>query len=361
MHGDAEFDDILPRIAPESWYLAQHRIGNDITHAIITLFDERLRKSAETSGEPVSPPVEVKIAPDDHTVHSFRSVEERLPAGTSKDRSSIFLTDPELFEDYQKREKRNHKLFEEMESVLAKKDILLLIEQVDFDSFRTMLADRNDLTLQWAHLLESMPDQQFPWFRDFALKIAAAIMSWDKEKAARLLEKAVESDAFVRRVYPDGLSLEHKAVWSCAASPAIELFWKERLIRCVSDDLLALEVPAAERFGAEDFIRDLAGKLIRSERSVDIALGITIAGFSKQIPHFKPILDAFDPSPGFIGKAIKAAGKAQDKALWADHWVNRMWSADNPEGFWLNGAVGKQSFEGFSCNSGMIMIDLSSF
>ncbi len=86
----------------------------------------------------------------------------------------------------------------------------------------------------------------------------------------------------------------------------------------------------------EGFNRDFAGKLICSKRPVDSALGITIAGFSKQFQHLKPILHAFDPSPGFIGKAIKVSQKAQDKALWAEHWVNEMWGTDNPEGFWLN-------------------------
>jgi len=73
-----------------------------------------------------------------------------------------------------------------------------------------------------------------------------------------------------------------------------------------------------------------------SERPVDNALGITIAGFSKQFQHFKPILSTFDPSVGFIGKAIKAARKAQDKALWAEQWSNEMWNADSPESYWLN-------------------------
>ena len=335
VHGNAKFEHILPRIAPESWYLAERRIGNDVTHAIVKLLDMRLRKAAEASGDLVSAPVEVMIKPNDHVVHSFRSIEERQPAGTSKDRLWN-LVNPETDEAFQKRQKRKHKLFDEMESMLAEKDILLVVEQVDFDSFRALLADRKDVGLQWAQLLERLPDQQLPWFKDFALMIAAAVMSQDEGTAVRLLKRAIVSDAFVRRVFRDGLSIEHKAVWSCSASPAIELLWKERLTRCVSDDLIALEVLAAERFGAKNFILDFAGELMRSARPVDIALGVTIAGFSKQFSHFKPVLGAFDPSVGFIGRATKAARKVQDKALWTEHWVNKMWRAESPEGFWLN-------------------------
>lgn len=335
VHGNTKFEHILPRIAPESWYLAERRIGNNVTHAIVKLLDMRLRKAAEASGDLVSAPVEAMIEPNDHVVHSFRSFEERRPADTSKDRLWN-LVNPETDEAFQKRQKRNHKLFDEMESMLAEKDILLVVEQVDFDSFRALLADRKDVGLQWAQLLERLPDQQLPWFKDFALMIAAAVMSQDEGTAVRLLKRAIVSDAFVRRVFRDGLSIEHKAVWSCSASPAIELLWKERLTRCVSDDLIALEVLAAERFGAKNFIRGFAGELMRSARPVDIALGVTIAGFSRQFSHFEPVLGDFDPSVGFIGRAIKAARKAQDKAHWTEHWVNKMWSAENPEGFWLN-------------------------
>ena len=335
VHGNTKFDHILPRIAPESWYLAERRIGNDVTHAIIKLLDKRLRKAAEASGGLVSAPVEVMIEPNDHVVHSIRSIEECQRAGASKDKLWN-LVNPETDEAFRKRQKRNHKLFDEMESMLAEKDILLVAEQVDFDSFRSLLADQKDVGLQWAQLLERLPDQQLPWFKDFALMIAAAVMSHDEGTAVRLLERAIVSDAFVRRVFRDGLSIEHKAVWSCSPSPAIETLWKERLTRCVSDDLIALEVLAAERFGAKNFIRGFAGELMRSARPVDIALGVTIAGFSRQFSYFEPVLGDFDPSVGFIGRAIKAARKAQDKAHWTEHWVNKMWSAENPEGFWLN-------------------------
>ena len=336
VHGNAKFDHILPRIAPESWYLAERRIGNDVTHAIIKLLDMRLRKATKASGGLFSAPVEVMIEPNDHVIHSFRSIEERQRADTSKDKLWN-LVNPETDEAFRKRQERNQKLLDEMESILAEKDILLVVEQVDFDSFRALLADRKDVGLQWAQLLERLPDQQLPWLKDFALMIAAAVMSQDEETAVQLLERAIISDAFVRRVFRDGLSIEHKAVWSCSASPAIEMLWKKRLTRCVSDDLIALEILAAERYGAKDFIRDFAGELMRSARPVDIALGVTIAGFSKQFPHFKPVLGTFDPSSvGFIGKAIKAARMAQDKALWTEHWVNEMWNAESPECFWLN-------------------------
>ncbi|WP_299416195.1 hypothetical protein [uncultured Sulfitobacter sp.] len=333
--GEAEFDDVLPRIAPESWYLAEHQIGNDISPAIIKIFDTRLRQAADQSGGFVPLPIKATIEPNDHVLHSFRSIDPSIPETTNNDKPSFFSGE-ETNEEFRTRQKRNHDLFIKMEEMLAEKDALIVAEQIDFDSFCRMLKNRRELGLQWAHLLQDLSSLQFYWFKDFAFMIAAATFDADENAAIRLFDRAIGAECFVQRMYPDGLSMEHKAVWSCPATPIMKALWRKRLEDCVSDDLLALEILAAERFGAKIFIIDLANELASSERPVDNALGITIAGFSSQFDHFEKILDHLDPSTGFVGRAMKAAKHAHVRARWAEHWIKEMWSARTPDDFWLN-------------------------
>lgn len=333
--GEAEFDDVLPRIAPESWYLAEHQIGNDISPAIIKIFDTRLRQAADQSGGFVQLPIKATIEPNDHVLHSFRSIDPSLPETTNNDKPSFFSGE-ETNEEFRTRQKRNHDLFIKMEEMLAEKDALIVAEQIDFDSFCRMLKNRRELGLQWAHLLQDLSSLQFYWFKDFAFMIAAATFDADENTAIRLFNRAIGAECFVQRMYPDGLSMEHKAVWSCPATPIMRALWRKRLEDCVSDDLLALEILAAERFGAKNFIIDLANELASSERPVDNALGVSIAGFSSQYDQFEKVLDDLDPSTGFVGRAMKAAKHAHERARWAEHWINEMWSARTPEDFWLS-------------------------
>ncbi|WP_162894108.1 hypothetical protein [Phaeobacter sp. LSS9] len=333
--GESTFVEVLPRISYESWALAQSRIGGEVTDAIVGLLDSRLRRATEFSSELNPPEIEVNIGPNDHVLHSFRSIAEKEPPSDSENGGSIF-GDVESDEDFRKRQRRNHRLFSDMENAMSGKDILLIVQQIDFESFRDILASYPKLGLEWLKMLINLPESQMPWFKDFALVISANMIRVDEPKAMSLITKAVASDAFVRRMYPDGLSLEQKAIWSCPRSKVVQAFWEKRLEGCVSDDRLALEVLAAERFGADAFIREYADRLLSSERPIDKVLAITIAGFSKQFRHFQPILNSTEPSAGFVGCAAKAAQIAHEKALWAQHWVDQMWTAESPEHFWLN-------------------------
>ncbi|SMR82679.1 hypothetical protein SAMN04488030_3040 [Aliiroseovarius halocynthiae] len=328
-----EFESILPRISYESWALAQRRIGGEVTGAIVELLDQRLRKATALSSQLDSPEIAVTMAPHDHVLHNFRSIEDR-PLQVEANSQSLF-GDVESDEDFQSRQQRNHRLFGELEEAMADKDILVIAQQIDFEAFQGILKSNTNLGGEWLDLLLGLPSGQLRWFKDFALVVAANMMKSDEAKAMSLLETAIASEAFVRRMYPDALSLEHKAIWACPRTAVSEVLWKKRFEGCVTDDMLALEVLAAERFGAKEFVRDYASELTSSERPIDKALAITIAGFSMQYKHFQPLLNEIEPTAGFIGAASKAARIAHEKALWAQHWVDQMWAAQTPEQFWI--------------------------
>ena len=333
VNGDISFEEILPRISHESWSFAQSRLGGQVTDVIVSLLDARLRKATAFSPQLDPPEVKVNIAPRDHILHGFRSVEEReIPSSLDK-MGSIF---GESLDDFLKRQGRTQRLFDEMKRAMSDKDILVITQTIDFESFKDILGDRPILGLEWTNLLLSIPDNQLPWFKDFAIAIAANTMSVDEVKAIQLLRKAISSDGFIRHIYPDGLSLEQKAIWSCSPNDSVEVLWQERLATRDADDLLALEVLAAERFGGQGFIRDYTEWLLTSNRPVDRALAITIAGFSGQLEFFGSILNDLETSTGFVGSAVQAAKVAHEKALWSLHWVDRMWKAESPADFWLN-------------------------
>jgi hypothetical protein len=200
--------------------------------------------------------------------------------------------------------------------------------------FEGILKSNPKLGNEWLVLLLSLPSEQLRWFKDFALVVSANMMKFNEETAMNLLKVAIDSEAFVHRMYSDELSLEQKAIWSCPRATTSETLWKKRFEGCVTDHTLALEVLAAERFGAEEFVRDYATELSASERPIDRALAVIIAGFSIQYEYFQPYLNAVEPTAGLVGTASKAARAAHEKALWAQLWIDQMWAAETPEQFW---------------------------
>lgn len=135
-------------------------------------------------------------------------------------------------------------------------------------------------------IIEQSDKSQLIWLKNLAFAVANLASPEQPDKAASILRRALTSSGFVTQALGDDLTLEHAAIWGSARSEALEILWRERLFGAESDEVLAREVLASERFGPNDFIRDLVFKLAESTDSLDHAYAVTIAGFSDQRIEF---------------------------------------------------------------------------
>jgi hypothetical protein len=327
--------EMLARISPKALYHAAHSLGAPISNLILHIIDNRLLSASIVSDNLALPPIETTVSQHDLVNFSFMSPDDRNKeqlSGSDAFKSAISDTT----EDFNKRQARLRQQQYDLELELAKKDVEFLLETIDINVLSELISGGSDFADRWADLLLGLSDRQFYWFKGFALALARAIVGADEAKALLLFGRATASDAFVKQVYMDGLSLEQKAIWSCPQTSALTDVWKQRLKQCSDDARLASEVLAAERFGASEFIVKEVEALLASNRPVDRSLGITIAGFSNQLEKMAEHVVGLVDSPSYFGDSSLVALRAHQRAIWSKHWVELMWNAKTPEEFWIN-------------------------
>lgn len=64
------------------------------------------------------------------------------------------------------------------------------------------------------------------------------------------------------------------------------------------------------------------------------ARAIFVAGLMNSNLHSEQVLERFKDVPGIAGKTHAAAHKVYQRAQWAKHWYDEMWTSSDPESFW---------------------------
>lgn len=327
--------DMLGRISPQALYWAAESLGAPIYNLIVNAVDTHLRSASTVSGELAASPIEIRLSQHDLVDFSFASASDK----TEQQQKGIEALEDQLSEsteDFEKRQAQLREQYDALELELVEKGAKFLLENIDIEVLCELVRSYPDITGSWSELVLGLQDAQFYWFKDFAFALGRSVVETDTETALRLFEKASNSDAFVKRVFSDGISLEQKAIWSCPQSDALIDLWNNRLKCCDDDAELASEVLAAERYGAAEYIREKVDELLASDRPIDRSYGIIIAGFSNQLSEMKPLIKKFSDSPGFFGDGARAALHAHERAVWSEHWVSAMWAAKTAEDFWIN-------------------------
>lgn len=332
---------MLKRISPKTLYGAAETLGKPIANAILEVLDTRLRSAGVASVKLEIPPIDVTLSSHDLVGFSFASADDRKelqPQGLDALRVQL----SESNEDFSNRQaclKRQH---DDLELSLEEKNATVLLDNIDVEVLKNLLADNPELASQWSQLLLGFGGREFHWFKDFAFALGRAIVGAKPVNAILLFQRATVADGFIKRAYRDGLTLEQKAIWSCPHIDEIIDFWDKRLKKCNDDAEMALEVLAAERFGASSYICKHVKDLIASARPIDQSYGVTIAGFSRQLSVMGPIIRELSDSSSFVGDSARAALRAHERAVWSEHWVSAMWASKTAEKFWVKlNLVGK--------------------
>ncbi|WP_372530135.1 hypothetical protein [Pontibacterium sp.] len=330
---EISLSEMLRRVTPESWFVAANRIDEALRKPLADYILRRLRGGVFALKGLSRPALDYTLSPVEHSSYTLRSVDE---ADLNESRFTPQDSFENLFreDDFDEKQKRLRTNSEAFFTQLSDSDARIFVERLTIEDVALLIHQEPSFLIQVVEIFEEVSRSELAWLRNLALS-AANLLSGDMpERAASLIHKAVESKGFVSYDLGDSLTLEHKAVWSCQPSTAIIQYWRRRILSCGNDESLAMEVLAAERFGAKGFIKDFVGELSDSTLPLDKAYAITIAGFSSQIDELVSVIDAHIDDVGITGVAAKKAKADHQAMTWATKWVSELCSAQTPEQFW---------------------------
>ncbi|MBF8796409.1 hypothetical protein [Pseudomonas aeruginosa] len=327
-------DELLKRISPETWFVAAKQVGKMMILPLADLFLRRLQGAIGALEKLAPPTVDLTLSEADRASYSWISVDEtdrhdgRFPR--QKSLQDVFGTDS----DRRERRNRLHAIYDAFFERLKDSDARFLIERVTIDDLRLLTQAHPSIFPKIQETIEHATSTELVWLKNVALIIANLASESSPERATAIFQRALVTQGFVTHSLGDDLTLEHDAIWSSSPSEVMKLFWRQRLLQCGNDAILAREVLAAERFGATAFIRSFVEEQADSTSTLDRAYAISVAGFSMQSGQLLDVIERHLGDKGITGDAANNAKKAHEEAQWAKKWVDDICTAQSPEELW---------------------------
>ncbi|MDR8016535.1 hypothetical protein [Ectopseudomonas guguanensis] len=326
------FNALLKRISPETWFIAAERVGDEMLKPLVESFLNRLR-GAMRAVQSLEPPAVDFIVSVDSGLFPLLSIDEteRLNSRFPRQKELSGMLGIESFEKDRARLRAIANTFLEK---LNNTDAELIIQNLTINDIKLLIRADPTVLSHMLDILECASATELSWLRSVALIVANIASTIASERAITLFQRALVVQGVVAHDRGDDLTLEHEAIWSSAPSQKMELLWRDRLLQCDNDKILAQEVLAAERFGAMNFIRSFVEQHSRSASTLDQAYAITVAGFSLQSEQLLGVIESHMGDSGITGEAAKKAKAAHEAAQWGRKWVKDMCGAHSPEEFW---------------------------
>jgi hypothetical protein len=331
---EVDFDILLRRISSKTWFAAAERLGKGFIEPLVDCLLERLRGAVAAVREIQPPSADLQLSKAESAPFPLLSIEEternseRFPRQRSL--KEVLGSD----DDFDEKQKSLYSVAKAFLEELKESDARLLVQDITIEDLRRLVSEVPTLLKDLVGILDQANSAQFIWLKNIAFAVANLISEESPERAVELLKRASSSQGFVMLALGDDLTLEHQAIWGSEVSEPMKKFWRQRMMGSESDALLAREVLAAERFGAADFVKSMILQLAASEDSLDHAYAIAIASYSSRSDEFSGAVGKHIGHRGVSGQAAKHAFSDHENAMWARHWVERMWSAPTPEEFW---------------------------
>ncbi|EPL09079.1 hypothetical protein [Pseudomonas sp. CF150] len=326
--------ELLNRTHPETWFYCSARVGAEMLVPLASHFLQRLQLAIEEIRSISAPAVQLTLTPSDSAPYPMLSIDE-----PERQNSRFALPDTfaELLgsqEDFYAKQDLLRSISDDFFAKLKGANALLFTERVTIEDLRLLNLAEPTLLPTMLGILEEASDAEFSWLKNLAFSVANLVSSDMPERAIALFERALLTQFFVTLELVDGLTLEHQAIWSSTPSLAFNFFWEERLLTAGSDEVLAQEVTAAERFGAAKFIEAFVQDKACSSSTLDQSFAITVAGFSKHSKEWLAVIECHLDNKGITGDAAKKAKIAHQTGEWAKRWIRDMSLAATPDEFW---------------------------
>lgn len=349
--GEITVHEMVKRTSPRTWFIAARRIGNESADLFVDHFWRRLQKGIAATADMPMPAVDITLTTAERSLCPIFSISaadrQKVRIRREPTADEVFNTDEG--NDFYEKQDRIRVAFDSFLGTLQAADTWILVERITMEDLKFLVGYRPSLSIKIFELMERASRAELGWARNVAFAAANLVSKDMPERAVALFEKLSETHGFVTLALGDDLTLEHEAIWTSAPSPTMERLWWRRLVYAENDEVLAREVLAAERFGASAFIRTLVEENAASRSTLDQALAIAVAGFSRQSEPFAELIDAHLDNKGISGDAAKMAKAAVEAAKWADRWVADMWAADTPEEFWRCLMISRTCMDARAC------------
>jgi hypothetical protein len=339
--GEIEIDAMLQRVKPRVWFNAVKLIGEDISHLLAKMFLHRIQNSIQESKSLSFPDIDFELSGNEIDRLPLLDIKESNRSEGRFHPHKSLSDSMKGFTDYQSKRERLREISSSFLKGLEGFDSRIFFEWITIDNLKTLTDFVPDLLSELVGKLVLVSEKEFTLLKNIALAAGNLVSGEKPELAVQLFQRAMDSGNFVSHGYGDGLTLEHKAIWSAVPSLSMYSLWKKRILRALNDDELAKEVLAAERYGAKQFIYDYVMELKSSRLALDRAYAITIVGFSRELKQFSDLIETHLNEEGISGYAAKKAKIALDLALWAEGWVQDMWNSESQDEFFCRLVIAK--------------------
>lgn len=241
---------------------------------------------------------------------------------------------------FQKRQKRAWQAFDRFVDRITLANARIILDDFSWGGFDAIVARMPSLAQSWKQALLVAGEGVFRAMHAFATGIARAIAPSDPAGAAQLFARTASLRPFVNRVIGvSSIPAEAVAAWSRASMPEVRKLCFARLDEAANDALIASEVLAAHKAGAQTFIQEYVDERLAIQEPAKTARALLVCGFSDVNDHATRTLQQFEGSEGFIGQAHQAATYTYRRNKWARHWYGRMKAAARPEEFWSSAVL----------------------
>ncbi|OIJ39941.1 restriction endonuclease [Massilia timonae] len=335
-NGEISVEEMISRSAPGTWFAAVRQIGHPVGEILAACFLRRLQGALKSPAELAMPAIDITLTVGDGNLsprYSINSADREKPR-FDRELSYKEAFPPDSEADFYERQDDNRTIFETFLRKLEGTDAWMLVERITIDELKLLISHRPSLSLEVVELMEKANDVELAWVKNVAFAAANLVSGDMPERAVALFTRISGTQGFVDFVLEDNLTIAHEAIWSSTPSTAIENLWWRRLAYAASDEILAQEVLAAERFGAEAYIKKFVEENAASPSTLDQAMAVAVAGFSNRSDFYSEIITCHLDKEGISGDAAKMAKSAADAARWARVWLADMWSAKTLEEFW---------------------------
>ncbi|MCW1920866.1 hypothetical protein NX862_19080 [Rhodobacter sp. KR11] len=326
-------EEALARITPRLYGKAAEVLGAQSYAAIAKFLAAAVGKALEADF-PFSPP-----RVEQHTQKTGTSGLPILSLAEPRDLlgpDAFFKQLSETPEDFETRQRQRWDAFDKFAAALTRQDAWLIIEDVGQAAVDAFVSASPDRCAALGGELLKLGDRKLVRVQNFALRLAQSLSHHDMVLACQLFERFSGRQPVVILV-SDVLSLplEVNCVWESADGELLDNLRMRRLDDAVNDHQIAQEVLAALLAGKAGLIESYVRKRLAGPEPAVIARALTVVGFGLQTAASDAILAGFQGLKGMVGSAARSARFAYDRDFWAQHWFEKMWSANSAVEFWV--------------------------
>lgn len=326
--------ELLARMSSDAWFEAAKHLGHVIVEPLALSLIQKLRAAKIVIGELLPPTFDLSISNSAYPSYPPYTKAESSDESNGVTLKMLFSDASKIDDHFYLEQKKLNALATRFFEQLFNSEANLFVQQITLDDLKRLVSVSPSLLEDIVVLVEQATSVEFPWLRNIALAAANLVSTREPQRAAALFVRASEAIGVITQALGDKLTSEHYAIWSSGDSLELRHLWRNRLLTSSNDAVLALEVLAAERFGALEFIRMYVSELHQSDSTLDQAYAVRIAGYSSQFAYMSAYFEKQSYLLGMLGEAARNSKAAFDSAQWADEWVRKMWRAKTVTEFW---------------------------